>query len=133
MTSKPRLGLVRQLAYLVGGVLFLWVVAVVPGRFALGEEAVHESAAAAGLCLLPAVATLIWAQRAGTSLEARLLLMVGGTGLRLLFVLAGGFGLTRLLPDWFGWTLWIWLMVFYIFTLGLETTLLVKSKGEPGA
>ncbi|MBM4068396.1 MAG: hypothetical protein FJ271_05560 [Planctomycetes bacterium] len=131
MTSKPGHDLVRQAAYLAGGVLLLWGIAVVPARFAQGEAAIYESAAAAGLCLLPALATLIWSQRAGTSMEARLLSLVGGTGLRMMFVLGGGFGLTRLLPDWFDWTFWIWLMVFYIFTLGLETTLLVKSRGRP--
>lgn len=130
MTSKPQSGLVKQLAYLVGGVLLLWAVAVVPASLAVGDHAVQESATAAALCLLPAVVTLIWSQQAGTSLEARLLSMVGGMGLRMVAVLAGGFGLTRLLPDWFDWTLWIWLMAFYMFTLGLETTLLVKSKAD---
>lgn len=131
MTSKPQFGLVRQLAYLVGGVLLLWAIAVVSASMALGEQAIQQSAAAATLCLLPAIVTLIWSQRTGTSLEARLLSMVGGTGLRLVAVLASGFGLTSLLPDWFDWTLWLWLMAFYIFTLGLETALLVKSKSEP--
>lgn len=128
MTSKPALSLARQLAYLIGGVLLLWGLAAAPAGLLGGELAILESTTAAGLCLVPAVATLIWARCLAKSPELRLLLIAGGTVLRMGVVFAGGFALTQLLPEWFGWSFWIWLMVFYIFTLGLETTLLVTSK-----
>lgn len=127
MTSKPAISLPRQLLLLCGGTLLLWGLAVVPARFVWGEPAVWNSGVAALLCLLPAVATFLWAQAARHSSEGRLVAMLGGSGLRMALVLAGGFGLTQLLPEWFSWSFWIWLMVFYAFTLGVETTLIVLN------
>lgn len=132
MTSKPAAGLGKQLLYLSGGTLFLWGLAVVPARIAWGDGVIAHSGVAALLCLVPAVATLIWAQSARHSREGRLVAALGGSGLRLAIVLAGGFGLTQLLPEWFPWSFWIWLMVFYVFTLAVETALLVRSEPRSG-
>lgn len=124
------MGVVRQLVFLCGTVLLLWGLAAVAARIAWGDLAILQSGTAALLCLLPAAVTLVWAHQAGQSVQARLLTILGGTGIRLAVVLAGGFGLNLLLPELFPWPFWIWLMVFYIFTLGVETVLLVRGPGH---
>ena len=121
----------RRLGILVMGSLLLWAVLIVPARHFGGDEAIFLSVVALGLCLIPAALTMAWALRAGTSPEAQLLMILGGTGVRMGIVLGGGLILTRLFPESFPSAFWIWLVVFYLFTLGLEMTLLVLGS-KPG-
>jgi len=118
----------RRLAILVGGALLLWLAVLFPAYQLGGDEAIFLSAVALALCLIPAVATMAWALRADTSPESQLLMILGGTGVRMGIVLGGGLLLTRLLPEHFPGAFWIWLVVFYLFILGLEMTLLVRGS-----
>jgi hypothetical protein len=113
---------------LVAGSLLLWLALVYPARQLGGDEAVFLSTVALALCLVPAVATMAWALRAGSTPESQLLMILGGTGVRMGIVLGGGLLLTRLFPDDFPSAFWVWLVVFYLFTLGLEMTLLVRGS-----
>jgi hypothetical protein len=126
--SLPKILDVRRLGFLVAGSLLLWLAVVYPARQLGGDEAVFLSAVALALCLVPAAATMAWALRAGTSPESQLLMILGGTGVRMGIVLGGGLLLTRLFPDYFPAAFWIWLVVFYLFTLALEMTLLVRGS-----
>jgi hypothetical protein len=58
------------------------------------------------------------------SADQQLLLVLGGTGVRLLFVLGFGLGIYGTIPYFQQPSFWIWLLVFYLFTLALETVLL---------
>jgi hypothetical protein len=118
----------RRLGILVVGSLLLWLAILFPAYQLGGDEAIFLSAVALSLCLIPAVATMAWALRAGTSPESQLLMILGGTGVRMGIVLGGGLLLTRLYPDNFPAAFWIWLVVFYLFILGLEMTLLVRGS-----
>lgn len=129
--SLPKNLDMRRLGILVIGSLLLWVALVIPGRLLGGDEAVFLSSVALALCLIPAVATMAWALRAGTSPEAQLLMILGGTGVRMGIVLGGGLLLTQLLPEQFPSVFWIWLVVFYLFILGLEMTLIVRGSKPP--
>ena len=126
--SLPKNLDMRRLGILVGGSLLLWLALIFPARQLGGDEAVFLSAVALGLCLIPAAATMAWALRAGTSPESQLLMILGGTGVRMGIVLGGGLLLTRLYPESFPSAFWIWLVVFYLFTLSLEMTLLVRGS-----
>jgi hypothetical protein len=121
----------RRLGILVGGALLLWLAVLFPAYQLGGDEAIFLSAVALALCLIPAVATMAWALRADTSPESQLLMILGGTGVRMGIVLGGGLLLTRLLPEHFPAAFWIWLVVFYLFILGLEMALLVRGS-KPG-
>ncbi len=83
----------KSLGYLVGGTVAFWVVVFYPARLLWGDSAVLFSAAACLLCLAPSAATLAWSQRGLQGLpEQQLLAVMGGTGLRMVFVVRGGHG-----------------------------------------
>ena len=126
--SLPKSLDMRRLGILVAGSLLLWLALVYPARQLGGDEAIFLSAVALALCLVPALATMAWALRAGTTPEAQLLMMLGGMGVRMGIVLGGGLLLTHLFPEHFPAAFWIWLVVFYLFVLGLEMSLLVRGS-----
>jgi predicted neutral ceramidase superfamily lipid hydrolase len=117
----------RQIALLVGGTLAVWAVLAVAAWFALGRMAVFQSLVAALICLLPTTATLIWGHLANRrSPEQQLALVLGGTGVRMLAVLALGVAAYYVIPDFRAMAFWIWVLVFYLITLTVEMSMLVR-------
>jgi hypothetical protein len=120
-----------RLLLLVAGSLAFWLLLALPARaFGGGDEAMIVSGVTALVCLVPAALTLVWANRAlGGSPEQRLVAVAGGMGFRMVVVLAAGWVLhsrvafLREQPSF-----WLWLVVFYLFTLGLEMTLLLAGR-----
>jgi len=89
------------------------------------------SPVAAALCLVPTVITLAWASRSGTrNPESQLLMVLGGTALRMALVLSVGLLLYYTVPGFERMSFWIVILVFYLFTLGLEVWLLVGWPRE---
>ena len=121
-----------RLALLVGGTLLLWVVVVYPAHLIWGTVAIQHSAAAMGLCLLPAVATLLWAEWAQRQSPGHQLGMIlGGTAVRMVVVLAGGLALSLNVSTFrepSETAFWVWVLVFYMATLGLEVALLMQLR-----
>ena len=79
----------RRLTLLTAGVLGLWLLLALPGVRIWGEGALVCSAIAAVLCLVPAAITLVWTTSSlGRSADQQLILMLGGTGVRMFVVLA---------------------------------------------
>jgi hypothetical protein len=118
----------RNLGWLAMGGLATWVITLYPGWLLGGEKALVQSTAALLICLAPALVTMWWALRVDAALEKQLLAVFGGTGLRLLVVLGIGCFLCLTLPEDFTESFWIWIAIFYLLLLALETTLLVRSK-----
>ena len=103
-----------------------WAVLAYPARLVWGPPAIFYTAVALGICLPPAALTLAWGQRAlRQAPEQQLLMVVGGTGLRLVVVLGAGLALYLLVPYFQQPGFWVALLVFYLFTLALETGLLL--------
>jgi hypothetical protein len=127
----------RRLAVFLGASLAFWVLVAVPARHLWGDTALTYSAVALGLCLVPTAATLAWAGRAlNGPAEQQLLLVVGGTGIRMFAVLLAGLVL-YLRVEYFQKEhgFWIWILVFYLFTLALEMALILSARPngqEPG-
>jgi len=123
----------RRLAVLIGGSLAVWLVLALPARAVWGDGAVAYSAAALGLCLVPAVLTLLWAGWAYSQpADKQLTMVLGGTGVRLLAVAGGAFALVQFVPYFRNQTqpgpgFLTWLLVFYPVTLAMETVLVVVS------
>jgi hypothetical protein len=125
----------RAIAYFLIGVLLFWTLVAVPSRQIWGDSAVVFSAVAMLLCAVPTVATLAlsrWAFQ--KSPEHQLYVLLGGPGLRM--ACAGGTALVLYLyvpyfqeqPAFL-----IWLMICYLFTLGLEKVLLLKRPQAPAS
>jgi hypothetical protein len=71
-----------------------------------------------------------WAFR--QSPEQQLLMLLGGTGVRLGVVLGAGLVLTTFVPFFGQPSFWLWLLVFYLITLALEVVLVVKGQPASG-
>lgn len=118
----------RSWGWLVVGGAGLWVVALYPGLLLGGELAMLQSGVALLLCLLTSTGTFWWAMRAGNTPEKQLLATLGGSGVRMLAVLGAGLILRLAWPEEFNDYFWIWIAVFYLFLLAMETMLLVRNK-----
>lgn len=126
----------RQLALLVGGTLGLWLLAAAPAWLLGGERALLETVAAALLCLLPMIATMVWAYASfGGSPEQLLAAGLGGSGVRLIVVIGGGIALSRAIEALSRPAFLLWVVAFYLATLTLEIVLIVRrpSATAPAA
>jgi len=123
----------RRLGWLIAGSLAFWAAVAYPARQLWGHQAFVYSLTAVGLCLVPAVATLAWSQRAlrGPP-EQQLLLVLGGTGFRMLFVLGAALALYGLVAYFRSEGFWLWVLLFYLVTLALEIGLMLASRPATG-
>ena len=116
----------------IAGSIAFWALLALPARFIWGDSALTVSAVAAVLCLVPAAATFVWAAWAYRQpIEKQLAMVLGGTGVRLFVVLGGAYALNSSVPylrehETPGFLAWV--LVFYLFTLMLETALSVSSR-----
>jgi hypothetical protein len=119
----------KQILSLIGGTLAFGSVAAISSRYLWPEAPIPlYSLVAAGLCLLPTAITITWASRTGRrSPENALLMVLGGTALRMILVLAVSLLLFYTVPIFARMSFWIVILVFYLFTLGLEIALLVSG------
>jgi hypothetical protein len=89
------------------------------------------SLTALGLCLVPTTLTFLWSSWGLKQAPDQVLTSVlGGTGVRFFFVLGLGLLLSSTVPYLHENRLsyWIWVLVFYLATLALEMTLVVKMQ-----
>ena len=86
--------MIRRLLLLIGGSAAFWLLVGLPARaFGGGDRAFVFSGTAVLLCLPPMAVSLVWAAWAQTkSPQEQLIAVMGGTGVRILFVLAGAAG-----------------------------------------
>ena len=126
--------MIRRLATLLGGSFAFWVLLAIPGSYVWGESALVCSALAAALCLVPTALTLAWASWASNqSPDQQLVMILGGTGVRMFLVLGSALALYYTVPylsDRLGF--WVWVLVFYLFTLALEMALVLSGRAATG-
>lgn len=122
----------KRIAYFIGGCITLWVVLAVPARRLWGDTAAVHGAVALLLCLVPTTLILLWTAWAqARSPEQQLAAVLGGTGLRLVLVMAGALALFQFVPYFQGQTgFLVWLLVFYLFTLAFEVVLVVTAPAQ---
>jgi hypothetical protein len=121
------------LLFLVGGCAAFWLLVGLPARhLGGGDAAMVFLGTALLLCLAPAVVTLVWGERALQQLpDKQLILILGGTGMRMAFVLSAGWILYLWAPYYQRQTgFLIWLVVGYLFTLALDMTLLLARRSD---
>lgn len=107
-----------------------WLVLAVPARRLFGDEHLVYSTVATGLCVLPALGSLVLVGLAGRiSRNAQLYAVLAGTFLRLGLVLLGALFFYLYHPYFQGQTAFLyWLLIFYLITLVLEKTLLLRRR-----
>ncbi len=124
----------KSLSLLIGGTLLAWALVAVPARYLTNDLAYLHSAAAALLCLVPTALTLAWTRWAFKGLpEQQLLAVMGGTVVRMAFVIGAGMALYHLAPDFNYQRFWLWVIGFYLFTLALEMVLLTQQTSAEQA
>lgn len=116
----------RRLGVLIAGVLAGWIVLVYPARLLAGDPGAVFATVAALLCLVPTALTLVWGEWAfGGRPGQQLFLALGGTGLRMALVLGVGLPLFVFVPYFHQPAFWVFVLVFYLYTLLLETLLVL--------
>jgi len=124
---------IQRLLFLIGGSAAFWLLVGLPARhLGGGDAAVVFLGTALLLCLAPGIATLVWGERAlRQSSDKQLILVLGGTGVRMGFVLLAGWMLYLWVPYYQRQNgFLIWLVVGYLFTLALDVTLLLVGRPE---
>lgn len=128
----------RRLLVLVGLTLTFWVLVTIPARWLGGGDlAVLYSGTACLLCLVPGFVALLGMHLASPQPEQQLTLVLASTSVRMFFVLGVSFLLLVLVEPYRGSVAFgIWVLVFYLFTLALETVLVLAhrpAQPEPGS
>ena len=121
----------RRVLLLIAGSLAFWLLLALPARLlGGGDKAIIFSGTALLLCVVPAVGTLIWAAWGlKEHPEQQLTIILGGTGLRMFFVLCIGLLISKCVSYYEEQTsFWIWLLVVYLFTLALEMCLMLTVR-----
>lgn len=121
--------MIRRLIYLVGGSAAFWLLVGIPARrLGGGDTAIVYLGTGLLLCLVPGAITLIWGERAlRQSADQQLILVLGGTGVRMAFVLLTGWMLFLWVPYYQQQSFLIWLLIGYLFTLAWDLALLLSS------
>lgn len=125
--------MIKGLLGLVGGTLAFWALVSLAARLLWpGGPTLLWSTAAALLCLVPAALTLAWARWAYEDKpEGQLLAVFGGTALRMAVVMAAGLALFYGVEGFGHQRFWLFVVVYYLFTLALELLLVVRGAA-PG-
>jgi hypothetical protein len=119
----------RRCSVFAGSVAAAWALCAGPAYWMAGQSGLLGSAVAAGLCLVPGLLVLAMAGRLKGP-TGTVVLTVGSSIVRLLFVAGVGSVLYFSLEQFTFHTLVIWLIAFYLLTLALETGLLLSSIGK---
>jgi len=127
----------RRLGYLLGGTGLVWLVVIYPAIRLWGTDMFLLSIVAMGICLAPTLLTLLWGVWAQEQTpEQQLLMILGGTGVRLFVVLGVGLGLSlgvQFFQEANLYPFWIWILAFYLFTLFLEVLILILGRATKHA
>jgi hypothetical protein len=121
----------KPVLFLIVGSLALWVLLALPARMlGGGDSALIFSGTAMLICLVPAVVTLLLASWGlHQHPDQQLAMILGGTGLRMFFVLGVALLISRVVPYYQEQiSFWIWLLIIYLATLALEMGLLLSMR-----
>lgn len=110
--------------------LVFWLLVVLPARWLGGGDlAGIQGGTAALLCLIPGVVAMVLAELVKDQPNQQVTVALASTSLRMFFVLGATFLLAQAMPVYYGVvSFWIWVLVFYLFTLAVETFLLLVNR-----
>jgi hypothetical protein len=121
--------MIRSLGLLWAGTIMLWLLAAFPAWLISPETGLLDITVACGVCLVPMTATLLWCHYAfhGRA-DQQLLAVLGGTGVRLLIVVAASIGLFLAVEVLGRPAFLVWVVVFYLLTLTMEVVVVVRQQ-----
>jgi hypothetical protein len=114
----------RLLAVTLG----VWLLIAAPAWWLAGANGVEGAAWSALLCTLPGCVTLAAVDRLDDR-KRPVFGMLLGTGLRLGMAAPGGFAVAWFRPELRAREFFLWLVLFYLITLAVETRLLLTERG----
>jgi hypothetical protein len=125
----------RALLWLVGGTVAFWGLLTYPSRLVWPDDPTFAwNTAAALLCLVPGVLTLAWTTWAyGGQAQQQLVAVLGSTMVRMLVVIAGSMVLFLSVKEFEYQRFWMFVIVYYLFTLALEMVLIVRGASAKEA
>lgn len=115
--------------WLAAGVAAIWLLLVGPAYWLAGVAGVEGLSIAAVLCLLPGWLVFALGTLYGVA-NNQAMIVLSGTVLRMLSVLFGALAVREFRPDLQFREFFVWLLVFYMATLLLETLLTVGNNSE---
>jgi hypothetical protein len=119
----------KRVGILIACTFLLWGAVAYPAWLLGGEQALIYSLVAFALCLIPAAATLVWAEWfARQSPQSQPVTILAGSGVRMGLVLGVALLLYTQTAYFQQRSFWFCLLLFYLFTLALEVTLAVKGR-----
>jgi hypothetical protein len=120
---------IKGLLWLVGGTVAFWAALTYPAGLLWPDDPTFLwSTAAAAICLVPTALTLAWTKWAyAGKAEQQLLAVMGGTAVRMVLVIAAGMVLFLNVKKFEYQRFWIFVIVYYLFTLALEMVLIVRG------
>lgn len=115
---------------LVAAAVVTWAMATVPAWWLGGRAAIEGLTIAGVLCLLPGCLMFLFGVRMVASDSQVPMVVLGGAGLRMLFVLVGMLAVQSLRPELGFREFVVWLLVFYLAMLTVETVLVLKRPAK---
>lgn len=129
--------MIRRVLIFWVGCAALFLLSVMPFRILLEDEAranamTAYAATAMLLCLIPTTITLAWSAHAlKQDPNQQMALVLGGTGIRMFFVLLGALGLHDGVAYYQKYSgFWMWVLVFYLLTLALEMGIMLAGRSS---
>lgn len=116
----------RQTGWLLVAAILMWLISSGPAYWLRGSLALEGLTYAGLLCLLPGLFVVYVTSRfpgAGSPSTGVLL----GTGLRMAFVLIGMVVIRNIRPEMGHYEFQLWLVLYYLAFLMIETVIVVKS------
>lgn len=121
--------MIGRLGVLLVGTLLFWLLVSYPAWRLLGDTHLVYSAVSLALCVVPAALTLLLDRLVVSGgPEAQLGAVVAGMIMRMAVVLGGGLALSSFLSYFQEQAFWLWVVVFYLYTLTLEMVLIVRAR-----
>src|SRR5438309_589208 len=103
----------KKLGWLAGSTVLLWAALLYPAWLFLGDEVWLPSLSALVICLIPALATMVWMLKSANAPEKQLVAVLGSSGIRMGVALGCGLLLYKTFPLTFTDSFWFWIAVFY--------------------
>ena len=127
-SSNSKRTALRRSGLLTASATVLWLVLAGPAYGLAGTTGLEGLSYAALLCLVPGCLVFFAADWLGSNNQS--VTFLAGTGLRMLTVLIGALVVHEMRADLGLRQFFSWLVVFYSFTLVVETLLIVKSPAN---